>query len=95
MMQSTEALPKAKVPVAASATEKGSTPRKNEEQGRLRLRKDPKALPSSAVMSCDGDLASDRTDSTAPLHAPPSILSSPRGAGSSEVSRVHILYVHW
>jgi hypothetical protein len=90
MVLSTEVLPKAKVPVAESAVDKESTPRKNEKQGRLRLRKAPKALPSSAVTSCDGDLASDRTDSTAPLHAPPSILSSPRGAGSSEVSRVDL-----
>jgi hypothetical protein len=89
MVQSTEVLPKAKVPVTARGEEKESTPLKNEKQGRLRLRKAPKALPSSAVTSCDGDLASDRTDSTAPLHALPSIRSSPRGAGSSEVSRVY------
>jgi hypothetical protein len=82
MVQSTEVLPKEKVPLAASAVEKESTPRKS-GQGRLRLRKAP---PSSAVTTYDGDVASDRTVSTAPLHAPPSVHSSPRGAGSSEVS---------
>jgi hypothetical protein len=80
MVQSTEVLPK-EVPLAASAVEKESTPPKS-GQGRLRLRKAP---PSSAVTTYDGDVASDRTASTAPLHAPPSIHSSPR-AGSSEVS---------
>jgi hypothetical protein len=87
MVKSTEVLPKEKVPVAAGAVEKESTLRKS-GQGRLRLRKAP---PSSAVTTYDGDLASDRPVYTAPLHAPPSILSSPRGAGSSEVSR---LYIH-
>jgi hypothetical protein len=82
MVKSTEVLPKQKVPLTASAAEKESTPRRS-GQGRLRLRKAP---PSSAVTTYDGDVASDRTVSNAPLHAPPSIRSSPRGAASSEVS---------
>jgi hypothetical protein len=81
-------LPKEKVSVAASADEKESTLRMN-TQGRLRLSKAP--LPSSAVTTCDGDLASERTVSTGPLDAPPYIRSSPRGAGSSEVSLLRLL----
>lgn len=89
MVHSTELLPKEKVPLAASAEKKESTLRKS-GQGRLRLRKAP---PSSAVTTDDRDLAYDRTTSNVPLHAPPSIRSSPRGAGSSEVSRLYIHYV--
>jgi hypothetical protein len=83
MVKSTEALPKEKVPLAAIAAEKESTPRRS-GQGRLRLRKAP---PSSAVTTYDGDLASNRSVPSVLLHAPPSIRSSPRGAASSEVSR--------
>lgn len=87
-MKSTEVLPNEKGPVASSAADKESTPRRS-GQGRLRPRKAP---PSSAVTTYDGDLASDRTVSNAPLHAPPSIRSSPRGAASSEVSRLYFIY---
>jgi hypothetical protein len=87
MEQSTEVLPKEKVALAASAVEKESTPRRS-GQGRLRLRKAP-PRPSSAVRTYDGDdVASERTLSSAPLHAPPSLRSSPRDAGSSEASEV-------
>jgi hypothetical protein len=86
MEQSTEVLAKEKVALAASAVEKESTPRRS-GQGRLRLRKAP-PRPSSAVTTYDGDdVASGRKLPSTSLHAPPSVLSSPRGAGSSEVSR--------
>jgi hypothetical protein len=79
MVQSKEVLPTAKAPAVASAVEKESTTQKN-GQRRLRLRKAP-ARPSSAVTTFDGDQASDQT-----VYAPPSSsISSPRGAGSSEV----------